>query len=279
MATQQIDPPPPGACDCHAHVYGPAEQYKLRGAPRYAPPPRYFEHYRATLNGLGISRAVVVQPTVYETNAVTEDALIAAGGAWRGVAKFSDPSLITDVERMHSIGFRGVRLHGVSNTADLAHLEEVARRIAPFGWHIQLHMESRFLPDLESRIAQLPVPVVHDHFARLQPELGSDTPPMHALLRLLERGRSWLKLSGSNYLSKLPWPHLDLMPIAMKLAAVRPDRMLWGTDWPHPSHPDPKPDDTEFLALLALWVTDRERRNRILVDNPEVLYGFPAAGD
>jgi 2-pyrone-4,6-dicarboxylate lactonase len=279
MATRQIDSPPSGACDCHAHVYGPAERYPLREVHRYAPPQQHFEHYRAMLNQLGISRAVVVQPTVYETNAVTEDALVAAGGAWRGVAKFTDPSLVADVERMHSIGFRGVRLHGVRNTADLAHLEEVARRIAPFGWHIQLHMESRFLPDLESRIVQLPVPVVHDHFARLQPELGSDTPAMRALLRLLERGRSWLKLSGSYYVSKLSWPHLDLMPIAQKLAAARPDRMLWGTDWPHPSHPDPKPDDAEFLALLALWVPDRESRNRILVGNPEVLYGFPACSD
>jgi predicted TIM-barrel fold metal-dependent hydrolase len=277
METDELPPlerPPHGACDCHAHVYGPPERYPFQPSHRYTPPPLYFADYRRMLDGLGIERAVVVQPTVYQTNAVTEDALAASGGAWRGVAKFTNASMIADIERLHGVGFRGVRLHGVGTTADLAHLEEVARRIAPFGWHIQLHMEARFLPEMAARLAGLPVPVVHDHFARLSPEQGADSPPMQTLLRLLAGGNAWVKLSGAYLVSKLHSPYPDLVPIAKALVAARPDRMLWGTDWPHPSHETPLPEDADFLRLLALWVPERATRENILVANPERLYGF-----
>ncbi len=274
-----VEPPPHGACDCHAHVYGPPERYPFQASPRYAPPALYYADYQKMLDRLGVERAVVVQPTVYQTNAVSEDALAASAGAWRGVAKFTDARMVDDIERLNGAGFRGVRLHAVGGAGDLAHLEEVARRIAPFGWHIQLHIDSHFLAETEARIAALPVPVVHDHFAKLDPAEGVAGAPMQVLLRLLARGRSWVKLSGSYLVSRQPLPHPDLVPIARALVAARPDRMLWGTDWPHPSHTGPRLDDADFLRLLALWVPERATRNAILVANPEALYGFePQAG-
>lgn len=268
------DRAPAGACDCHAHVYGPPERYPLRPGRRYTPPAKYLADYQKMLRRIGIDRAVVVQPTVYASNDVTADALAASSGKWRGVAKFTDGSVGTDFASMHRLGFRGVRVHGIGGTSEIARLEEIARAIEPFGWHVQLHMESSLLPDLESRLRTLPVPVVLDHFARLQPQDGADTPPMHALLRLLATGRCWVKLSGYNLVSRRPFPHPDLQPIAAALIAARPDRMLWGTDWPHPSHEGPLPDDASLLTLFQTWATTRQVAQDILVRNPERLYGF-----
>jgi predicted TIM-barrel fold metal-dependent hydrolase len=130
------------------------------------------------------------------------------------------------------------------------------------------------MQEMAPRLAELPVPVVHDHFARLAPEHGIDNAPMRTLLRLLAGGNAWVKLSGAYLVSKRHPPYPDLVPIAKALVAARPDRMLWGTDWPHPSHETPLPDDAAFLRLLALWVPDRATREKILVANPERLYGL-----
>ncbi|MDA8048401.1 MAG: amidohydrolase family protein [Rhodospirillales bacterium] len=268
------EPPPRGACDCHAHVYGPPERYPLRPGGRYTPPAMYLAEYQRMLARLGIDHAVIVQPTVYQDNAATADALAASAGAWRGVAKFTAGGPPTGLPRLDRAGFRGVRVHGIGKEAELDGIEDIARQIAPFGWHIQLHMEARFLQEMESRLRALPVPVVLDHFARVQPEQGPASAAMHALLRLLAGGRCWVKLSGPYLVSKLRSPYPDLVPIAKALVTARPDHMLWGTDWPHPSHETPLPDDTAFLALLATWVPDRATREMILVSNPAALYGF-----
>jgi predicted TIM-barrel fold metal-dependent hydrolase len=268
------DRPPAGACDCHAHVYGPPERYPLRPGRRYTPPAKYLADYRQMLQRLSIDRGVIVQPTVYANNNVTADALAASNGAWRGIAKFTDGTTSADFPGMQTLGFRGVRVHGMGNTAELVKLEEVARIIAPFGWHIQLHMESRFLPDLETRLRNLPVPIVLDHFARLLPEEGTSARPVQTLLNLLSTGRCWLKLSGYNHVSRQPFPHPDLEPLAKTFIAARPDRMLWGSDWPHPSHEGPPIDDAQFLALSRSWAPDRQAWEDILVRNPAELYGF-----
>lgn len=271
---QAAEGPPAGTCDCHAHVYGPPERYPLRSGHGYMPPAKYLADYQQMLQRIGADRGVVVQPTVYANNNVTMDALAASGGKWRGVAKFADGNGGADFAIMDRAGFRGIRVHGIGTTAELVKLDEIARAIAPFGWHIQLHMESRLLPELESKLRNLPVPVVFDHFARMQIEAGLDTPAMHTLLRLLETGRFWVKLSGYYLISRQPYPFADLQPLAAKLAAARPDRMLWGTDWPHPSYQGAPLDDTKLFPLLRSWLEDRRLMHGIAVDNPARLYGF-----
>ena len=273
-APQREDRLPAGACDCHAHVYGPPERYPLRPGGRYVPPAKYLADYQQMLQRAGIDRAVVVQPTVYANNDVTADALAASNGAWRAVAKFTDGSISADLREMDRAGFRGVRVHGMGATTELAKLEEVARTVAPFGWHVQLHMESRLLPELEARLRQLPVPVVLDHFARLSPDDATESPPMQALLRLLATGKCWVKLSGYNHVSRQPFPHPDLQPLAKTFIAARPDRMLWGSDWPHPSYEGPPIDDAELPGALRTWAADRQVWEGILVRNPAELYGF-----
>lgn len=268
------DRPPPGACDCHAHVYGPPERYPLRPGRRYTPPAQYLADYRAMLQRIGVDRAVVVQPTVYAGNDVTRDALEASGGQWRGVAKFAGGDVAADFAAMHRVGFRGIRVHGIGAAAELDRLEEIARLVAPFGWHIQLHMESQRLPALEATLRALPVPVVFDHFARLQPDDGPDSPPVQTLLRLFDTGRFWMKLSGYNLISRQEYPYADLRPLAARFAAARPDRMLWGTDWPHPSHVGPPLDDAMLFPLLRSWVQDDRVMHEIAVRNPAQLYGF-----
>ncbi len=265
---------PAGACDCHAHVYGPPERYPLRPGSRYVPPAKYLADYQLMLRTTGIDHAVIVQPTVYANNDVTADALAASNGAWRGIAKFTDGSMSADLREMNRAGFRGVRVHGMGETTELAKLDETARAIAPFGWHIQLHMESRLLPELEARLRELPVPVVLDHFARLTPDDGETSPPMQALLRLLATGKCWLKLSGYNHVSRQQFPHPDLQPLAKTLIAARPDRMVWGSDWPHPSYEGPAIDDTKLPGLLHGWAADRQVWEGMLVRNPAELYGF-----
>lgn len=271
---QTAERPPAGACDCHAHVYGPPERYPLRPGRRYTPPANYLAEYQHMLQRIGVDRAVVVQPTVYANNDVTRDALAASGGNWRGVAKFADGNVSADFAAMQRAGFRGIRVHGIGTTAELAKLDEISRTIAPFGWHIQLHLESRLLPDLEATLRNLPVPVVFDHFARMPPGDGTDTPPMHTLLRLLETGRFWVKLSGYYLVSQQSYPYPDLHPLAMAFIAARPDRMLWGTDWPHPSHEGPPLDDSKLFPLLQSWVADRRVLHDIVVGNPARIYGF-----
>ena len=264
---------PRNACDCHAHVYGPRERYPMRPGARYVPPAGYLADYQAMLRRIGIDRAVVVQPTVYADNTATADALAASNGQWRGVAKFPTGRIDADFAAMNRIGFRGVRVHGTGEAKEFGQLEEIARAIAPFGWHIQLHADAEHLVDLESLLLKLPVPVVLDHFARIDPAQGPDGAEMTVVKRLLSSGRIWLKLSGGYLVSKQPFPYPELDPIAKSLIATRPDRLVWGTNWPHPSQDSP-PDEADLLALLAHWAPDPATRENILVHNPAKLYFF-----
>jgi predicted TIM-barrel fold metal-dependent hydrolase len=264
---------PPGACDCHAHVYGPPDRNPLRPGARYVPPAQGLAEYQQMLGRIGVDRAVVVQPTVYADNRATADALAAAEGRWRGVAKFTDGRMDADIAVMDRQGFRGVRVHGTSDAREFAGLEEIANRIAPFGWHIQLHAEARHLAELESRLLRLPVPVVLDHFARVDPAEGADSPAMRIVLRLLASGSCWLKLSGYYIVSRQAFPYADLDPIAAALIGSRPDRLVWGSNWPHPSQ-EGTPAEAALLDLLRHWAPHAATRDDILVRNPATLYRF-----
>ena len=261
-------PVPDGAWDCHAHVFG---DYPYRPARPYTPPAAGLAAYRAMLATLGLRHAVIVQPDVYRDNRATEDALRQSNGLWRGIARLPDSVAPAELRRLHALGFRGVRLDA-RQPHGLAGLEPMAKRIAPLGWHVQLHLHGVDLPTLAPRLAALPVPVVIDHFGRIDTARGLDQPALAALLDLLATGKAWLKLSAAyRFADPLP-PYPGLLPFAHALLETAPHRLLWGSDWPHTSHAGFMPDDGTLLDLLWSWAPDPAARTAILTTNPATLY-------
>ncbi|MBV9783114.1 MAG: amidohydrolase family protein, partial [Acidisphaera sp.] len=236
--------------------------------------PAGLDEYRAMLRALGIARAVVVQPGIYRDNRATLDALASAGGLWRGVARIDDGCTDAELRRLHEAGFRGVRLDGRKGPEGLAALEAMAARIAPLGWHVQLHLYARDLPELASRLAALPVDVVLDHFARVDLPEGTGQPGFRAVLELLATRRCWVKLSAPYRFGEPKPPYAGLLPFAKALVAAAPDRLVWGSDWPHASHDGFMPNDGDLLDLLTEWVPDATTRTMILATNPARLYDF-----
>jgi predicted TIM-barrel fold metal-dependent hydrolase len=262
---------PAGACDCHAHIYGPPERYPYRAGRRYTPAPVGLAEYRATLAALGVTRAVIVQPTIYHDNQITLDALDASSGQWRGIAQLKPDVSDAELQRLDAAGFRGVRMHTRTGLDDL---ELMASRVARFDWHVQLHLDARDLPDIGARLVRLPVPVVIDHFARIVVQQGVDQPGFHALLTLLESGRCWVKLSAPFRLGDEVSPYAGVLPFARALVAARPDRLIWGSDWPHSSYHGVMPNMGVLLGLVGEWAPEPGTRDMILGSNPARLYGF-----
>jgi predicted TIM-barrel fold metal-dependent hydrolase len=267
---------PPNAWDCHAHIFGPVEQYPFVPERSYTPPPASIQAYQRMLSALGLERAVIVQPSVYGTdNRCTYDAVAASGGRWRGIAVV-DPSANThELRRLHDAGFRGVRINLLfKGGLAMEILEQVARLIAPLGWHLQLLIDGRDLAELAPRLRRLPVRFVIDHMGHMPAQLGLAHPGFTALLALIREGNCWVKLSGAYRISTQPYPYEDAAPIAKALVEAAPERMVWGSDWPHPSFQGAMPVDATLLDLLASWVPDSRTRQRILTTNPAELYDF-----
>lgn len=268
--------PPPGATDCHMHIFGPHARYPLSPGRSYTPPEALVAGYQTMLATIGLHRTVVVQPSIYGTdNAVTLDAVAALGQERARAVVVVDASFGPDaLAAMAAQGTRGVRFNAVSgNGTPLAQLEALAGRIAPLGWHIQVYAHAAQLLELEPILARLPVPVVLDHMGGCRAADGVEAPPFQALLRLL-RGGAWVKLCG--YRASAGAPYADIAPLAHALIEAAPTRCLWGTDWPHPSltTPEQVPDDGHLLTLLGQWAPEAAQRQAILVDNPARLYGF-----
>lgn len=268
---------PRGACDCHAHVFGPLDRFAFIEERSYTPPERLAADYRALLATLGIERGIIVQPSVYGTdNRATLNALAELGDDFRGVAVLPpdvDDAMLADCA---AGGIRGVRLGDLlRGGVPLSNLEAMAARLKGSGWHIQIFAEFSKDPELAGRIRKLGVPVVIDHLGMIEPSAGVADPGVQAILALLRDGHCWVKLSGPYLTSRQPMPHPDVEPLIAALVEQSPDRLLWGTDWPHPSAGATPPDDRALLVLLDRWVPDPATRKRILVDNPAALYGFP----
>jgi D-galactarolactone isomerase len=261
------------------HFYGDPERYPV--APTNAlPVPRAatVEDYQIVMQRLGIDRAVVVQPSAYATdNRCTLDGMRALGGQTRGVAVV-DPA-VTDDEMyiLDQAGIRGQRFHMFpGGVLDWNLLEPMAARVHDFGWHIQLQLDGRQLAEREASLMRLPGNLVIDHIGKFMEPVGTDHPGFRALLRLLERGRCWVKLSAPYTSSHSGPPHYeDIGELVRTLIEAAPQRMLWASNWPHPSlATDARPDDARWLNVLLDWCADDAIRRRILVDNPAELYGF-----
>ena len=271
---------PANACDCHLHIYDPAfpmPRPELRGTAQASA-----AEYRLLQARLGTTRAVVVQPAAYGTdNAVTLDAIARLGTAnARGVGVVHPGVGDAELEHMHRGGIRGLRFtqhdpRTAVTTADM--IEPLARRTHELGWHTQLHLRAEQIVALAATIERLPGTLVIDHMARLPQPAGLDHPAFALVQRWLGEGRTWVKLSGLYLDTRVGPPgYADASAVARELVRCAPERVVWGSDWPHPTEKD-KPDDAGLLDLLSDWAGSEARRRRILVDNPAVLYGFPSA--
>ncbi len=259
-------PPIPGTCDCHMHIVGPYAQYPLRETRNFTPPESTLDDYLATARTVGIDRMVIVQPSFFgKDNACTLDSAARMEGRARAVVVIDPDIADEDLQAMHDRGARGVRLQMVAaGGLSLDNIERVAARIQPFGWHVQLYLDTRRLPDLAERLRRLPVDVVFDHMAHVEPDSGVDEEGFRILLDLVGGGRAWVKLSNALFPASAER--------ARRLVAANPERMLWGTDWPHVAYGEDPPDDGALLDALADWAGDEATRRRVLVENPTALY-------
>jgi 2-pyrone-4,6-dicarboxylate lactonase len=267
---------PPGACDCHAHAFGPRDRYPLIPHPGYVPAAVTFDDYLHLLHAIGVSRAVLVQPSPYgPDHSALLDALRSRRFPLRGVALYDDALTDRQLEELHYYGVQGARLHILPDNAAavFASLARTAARVRPFGWHLQFYVNVGQHPDLDRLLRPLPVPVVIDHFGLVPAAGGTASRGGQTLLRLARSDRCWFKLSAPYRISQQPPDFADVTPLARALLAAAPDRCVWGTDWPHPNAAF-IPNDGDLVDLLAAWIPDEALRTRVLVDNPARLYGF-----
>ena len=270
--------PPPGATDAHCHVFGPAHRFPFAPEATYTPPDAGIDDFEVLQQRLGLSRAVFVQASCHGTdNAAMVDALVRGNGRYAGVAMIDESFSDADISSLHDVGVRGTRFNFVAHLGGAPDLEvfwRLVNRVQPFGWHIVLHFDAKDLPSYAEMLDRMPCPYVIDHMARVDALAGLHQEAFGALLELLRDERAWVKVSGAERLSGSGAPpYDDVVPFAQALIDAAPDRILWGTDWPHPNVRQ-MPDDGDLVDLLAAFAPDERTRERILVSNPETLYDF-----
>jgi D-galactarolactone isomerase len=265
---------PPGACDCHMHIY--EDRFPLVPQAVFKPPHAPLRDYRAVQKALGLSRVVLVQPNGYGyDNRCMLEAMAELGESARAIAIIRTDASDAELDRLTRAGVRGIRYFLLpGGMLPSESLEPMVARVAKFGWHVQMQLDGRDLARHEPVFARLPVPLVIDHNGKFLEPVATDHPGFQALLRLLDGGNTWVKLSAPYETSKTGPPHFDdVSMLARALVAARPDRCVWATNWPHPGR-SPVPDTALMLDLLLEWADDDATRHRILVDNPARLYGF-----
>jgi predicted TIM-barrel fold metal-dependent hydrolase len=273
--------PPAGACDAHCHIFGPGDRYPYAADRTYTPadaPLSAFQKLQATL---GLSRAVLVNASCHGLdNTVIVDAIAQSGGRYRGVANADDSFSDAQFRQLHEQGFRAARFNFVKHLGgmpDMDQLRRVLDRIKPLGWHLDLHFDAKDLPEFDGMLAALPVPFIIDHMARVPTRDGLQQPPFQVLLNLQRRNPGcWVKISGAERISSQGPPFTDAVPFARALIENAPERILWGTDWPHPNIAKHMPNDGDLVDLIPQLMPDAATQQQILVDNPHRLYQFEA---
>jgi predicted TIM-barrel fold metal-dependent hydrolase len=283
---------PGHACDCHTHIHGDVDKFPFFAGRVYTPEPASPEEMSALHKALHMERVVIVTPSVYGTdNSATQFGMMARGAAARGVAVIDDTTSESALDAMHKAGFRGIRLNlatgGVHDpNAGRTRFSAAVERMKARGWHVQLYTSLAMITAIKEQVLAAPVPVVFDHFGGAQAALGVEQPGFSDLIDLVKSGKAYVKISGAYRASKLGPDYRDCVPLAKMLIAANADRIVWGTDWPHPDSVTPpgrKPtevtplfqiDDGRLLNQLPVWVPDAAVRRKILVDNPARLYGF-----
>lgn len=269
---------PPGAIDSHIHLFGPADQYPIAPDTAYLTPDALPADLFRMHGVLGIERSVYVGGGVYGRNSRhVLDMLAAFPDRLRGVIVPPDALSANEITHMHELGVRGVRFSSHPRGRHLAPiLPELAARVAERGWHVQFYSHKGGIAESAEALKVLGCTVVLDHFGSISAADGLDGAVFRTVLDLLDTGRFWVKLAAPMRCSALGFPYADLLPFARKLVEHAPERMVWGTDWPHPNlDGQAMPNDGGLLDLLGEWAPDEVRRNAILLDNPRTLYDFP----
>jgi predicted TIM-barrel fold metal-dependent hydrolase len=283
---------PAGACDCHTHIHGDPEKFPFFPGRVYTPEQASPEEMAALHQALHIERVVIVTPSVYGTdNAATVWGIKARGDNARGVAVVDDKTATSELDALGQAGIRGIRLNlATGGTSDPSvgrqRFAAAVERMKTRNWHVQMFTSLAMISAIKDLAAASPAPVVFDHFGGAEARLGVDQPGFTDLLQLVQSGKAYVKISGAYRASSLAPDYGDAAPLARALIAANPDRILWGTDWPHPNSVTPagqKPtevtpllqiDDGRLLNQLPVWAPDAAIRKRILVENPARLYGF-----
>jgi predicted TIM-barrel fold metal-dependent hydrolase len=268
---------PPGACDAHCHVFGPAARFPYAPDRSYTPPDAPVEALRALHARLGISRAVIVHASCHGTDmAVTLDAIASSGGAYRGVACVADGVTDAELHALHEGGIRAIRFNFVKHLGgvpDLGVFHRLLGRIRPLGWHVVLHFDAEDILARQDLLRRIEVPFIIDHMGRVKAADGLEQRPFQLLLELYSRNPlAWIKVCGSERVSAGRRPFHDAMPFARALIDVDARRILWGTDWPHPNISKDMPNDGELVELFGAICPDAGERAQILVDNPTRMY-------
>jgi predicted TIM-barrel fold metal-dependent hydrolase len=269
---------PPGACDSHIHLFGPAQKYPFASDSPYTSRDALPETFIALQNRLGFSRAVIVSPGGYGRDyRLLADTLADCGERFRGIALMPDDADDAAFARLTRLGVRGLRMMSARRGRHVPHLSpEVATRAATYGWHVQFYPHDTDIIDYAARLMALPNTIVLDHFASVPAAGGVDQPAFHTVLDMLDSGRVWVKLSAPMRCTAQNYPYPEVTPLARALVRHAPERLVWGSDWPHVNLDGREmPNDGDLIDLLAEWVPDEATRTRILVDNPCALYGFP----
>ena len=269
---------PPLSCDSHTHIFGPGDKYPYAPDRPYPPPDAPLEKFRALHDKLGIGRAVIVNASVHGTdNRVALDAIAVSGGRYRAVANLDGSITERDLRELDEGGFRGCRFNFVRHLGgvpDMRMFERVVSMVAELGWHVDLHFDAVDLPQYAALLANLPVRYTIDHMARVKAADGLEQLPFRTLIELMQRDeKCWVKVCGCERVSSAGPPFHDAVPFARKICETAPDRVIWGTDWPHPNVKT-MPNDGDLVDLIPLFAPEPDVQQKILVDNPARLFGF-----
>lgn len=267
---------PEGACDAHCHVFGPGNVFPYSSSATYTPEDAPKERLFALHKHLGLERSVIVQASCHgNDNSAMVDALVAGNGNYRGIAMVDRSVTDAELRELHDAGVRGVRFNFVTHlgkAADPDTVREIVARIKPLGWHVVVHFDAHRLEELAPFLKELDIVVVIDHMGRIDASAGPDQLAFKLLLELMEDERFWVKVSGSERLSRQGPPFHDAAEYGKLLVDRFTDRVLWGTDWPHPNIKQNMPDDGALVDLLAVIAPEPEKLKALLVDNPTRLY-------
>jgi 2-pyrone-4,6-dicarboxylate lactonase len=270
--------PPPLACDAHCHIFGPAAKFPYAPNAPYWPPDAPFENLQKLHKILGIERAVIVHASCHGADMrVTLDGIARSNGRYRGTAIIDETYGEREFQRMHDGGIRGVRFNFVKHLGgrpDMAFFQRTVERVKAMGWHLILHLDAADLVEFDALFKRVPVPMVIDHMGRVKASDGVDQQPFQVLLEWMKRDKFWVKICGAERVSSMGPPFGDAVPFARKLIEAAPERILWGTDWPHPNVGKHMPNDGDLMDLFPQMAPEPALQQKILVDNPARLYGF-----
>ena len=266
------------ACDAHCHLFGPAAVFPYDPKATYHPPDAPFEALRRLHDVLGIERAVIVHASCHGSDMrATLNGIARSGGRYRGTAIVDESVTAADFDRMHEVGIRGVRFNFVRHLGgrpEPAFFHRTVDRVKALGWHLILHLDAVDIVEFEEMFRKIPVPMVIDHMGRVKTADGLAQAPFRVLLEFMKNDNAWVKVCGAERISSAGPPYADAVAFAQALIAAAPDRILWGTDWPHPNVGKHMPNDGDLVDLIPLLAPDPAVQRKILVDNPARLYGF-----